>query len=80
MEEEDEGGLLRHEQLYATKISAAIKWGEKSKNEETSSNRKAIKIPAAQIFNVSNSNQFSAFWDINEQQEKIVSCYIIKYI
>ena len=76
MEDED---LLRHEQLYATKISAAIKWGEKGKNEEIPTNRKAIKIPAAQTFNVSNSNHFSAFWDINEQEEKIVSWNLIKY-
>jgi hypothetical protein len=75
MEDED---LLRHEQLYATKISAAIKWGDKPKSEETS-NRKTIKIPAPSTFNVSSSNQFSAFWDINEQQEKIVSWNTLKY-
>jgi hypothetical protein len=75
MEDED---LLKHDQLYATKISAAIKWGEKPKSEEASNNRKTIKIPGPTTFNVKNSDQFSAFWDINEQQEKIVSWNILK--
>lgn len=44
--------MVRHDQLYATKISAAIRWGEKPKSEETSNNRKTIKIPAPTTFNV----------------------------
>ncbi len=78
MEELDSsGGMLhQHEQQYATKISAAIKWGEKGKNEETSNNRKAIKIPAPQPVNSSNNNPFSLFWDINEQLEKIVRGFL----